>query len=46
MSEWIAATYAWHQALWQQLQTARQQQHLPHALLLSGQTGCGHEHLV
>lgn len=46
MSEWIAATYAWHQALWQQLQMARQQQHLPHALLFSGQTGCGHEHLV
>lgn len=38
--------YPWHQAVWQQLQSARQQAHLPHALLFSGQTGCGHEQLV
>lgn len=45
-SNLIAVTYAWHQPIWQQLQFARSQQHLPHALLFSGQTGCGHEHLV
>lgn len=42
----LALTYPWHQTTWQQLQAARQQAHLPHALLFSGQTGCGHEQLV
>jgi len=35
--------YPWHQALWQQLHTIRQAERLAHALLLSGQAGCGHE---
>ncbi|SKA71211.1 DNA polymerase-3 subunit delta' [Thiothrix eikelboomii] len=46
MTDLLAVTYAWHQTIWQQLKVARQQQHLPHALLFSGQLGCGHEHLV
>lgn len=46
MTKLAAVTYSWHQTVWQQLQAARKQQHLPHALLFSGQTGCGHEHLV
>ena len=41
-----AASYPWHQTIWQQLQRARQQQHLPHALLFTGSTGCGHEAMV
>jgi len=32
---------AWHATAWQQLQASRQQQRLPHALLLSGETGIG-----
>lgn len=31
----------WHAAAWQQLQASRQQQRLPHALLLSGEAGIG-----
>lgn len=46
MSDRVTHLYTWHQPIWQQLQLARQQQHLPHALLFSGETGCGHEHLV
>lgn len=46
MPQLVAVNYSWHQTIWQQLQAARKQQHLPHALLFSGQTGCGHEHLV
>lgn len=46
MAQLLATTYSWHQTIWQQLQAARKQQHLPHALLFNGQTGCGHEHLV
>lgn len=46
MQQHSALTYPWHQTIWQQLQAARQQQHLPHALLFTGQTGCGHESLV
>lgn len=44
--ELTAVTYPWHQVAWQQLQAARHQQHLPHALLFTGSTGCGHENLV
>lgn len=46
MTQLAAITYSWHQTIWQRLQAARKQQHLPHALLFNGQTGCGHEHLV
>lgn len=46
MADLLAVTYTWHQPIWQRLQVAYQQQHLPHALLFSGQTGCGHEHFV
>ncbi|MFI0399180.1 MAG: DNA polymerase III subunit delta' [Thiolinea sp.] len=46
MTQLAAITYSWHQTIWRQLQAARKRQHLPHALLFSGQTGCGHEHLV
>lgn len=38
--------YSWHQALWQQLQQARQAKHLPHALLFAGAEGCGHETFI
>ncbi len=31
----------WHQVLWEQLQTARREQRMPHALLLSGVKGMG-----
>ncbi|MFP3874816.1 MAG: DNA polymerase III subunit delta' [Thiohalophilus sp.] len=31
----------WHAAAWQQLQASRRQQRLPHALLLSGESGIG-----
>lgn len=31
----------WHASAWQQLQTSRQQQRLPHALLLTGEPGIG-----
>lgn len=31
----------WHQALWNKLQTARREQRMPHALLLSGVSGMG-----
>ncbi|WP_298609345.1 DNA polymerase III subunit delta' [uncultured Thiothrix sp.] len=41
-----AASYPWHQVMWQQIHLARQQQHLPHALLFTGSTGCGHEQMV
>ncbi|HPY40726.1 MAG TPA: DNA polymerase III subunit delta', partial [Thiolinea sp.] len=41
-----AAIYPWHQTIWLQLQAAFIQQQLPHALLFSGETGCGHEQLV
>lgn len=46
MSTLSAASYPWQQTIWQQLQLARQQQHLPHALLFTGPTGCGHEQMV
>lgn len=46
MMQLSAANYPWQQTIWQQLQLARQQQHLPHALLFSGPTGCGHEQMV
>lgn len=38
--------YPWHQALWQQLYTIRETERLAHALLFSGQAGCGHEALA
>ncbi len=38
--------YPWHQSVWQQILHARHTDHLPHALLLSGEAGCGHEVLV
>lgn len=41
-----ASIYPWHKGVWQQVQAARTQQHLPHALLFSGQDGCGHEVFV
>lgn len=34
-------TYPWHHGLWATLRLARQQQRLPHALLLSGKPGMG-----
>lgn len=41
-----AAIYPWHHSIWQQVHTAHQRQHLPHALLFTGSTGCGHEEFV
>ncbi|TXH68421.1 MAG: DNA polymerase III subunit delta' [Thiothrix sp.] len=46
MTTIVAANYPWHQAIWQRIQEARQQQRLPHALLFTGATGCGHEQMV
>lgn len=39
-------SYPWHQAVWQTLQTARLNDRLPHALLLQGELGCGHEEFM
>ncbi len=33
--------YPWHETCWQQLQTSRLQQRLPHALIFNGDTGSG-----
>ncbi|WP_020560667.1 DNA polymerase III subunit delta' [Thiofilum flexile] len=35
--------YPWHLSTWQIIQRAKQAGRLPHALLLSGEQGCGHE---
>lgn len=42
----MSALYPWHHAAWQQLQQARESQHLSHALLFAGEDGCGHEAFV
>jgi DNA polymerase-3 subunit delta' len=33
--------YPWQQGLWEMVQRARQDNHLPHALLFTGENGCG-----
>ncbi len=38
--------YAWHQSAWSSLQAAKADDRLPHALLFSGDEGCGHEQLM
>ena len=38
--------YPWHKETWQLIQQAKQAQRLPHALLLSGEQGCGHEAFI
>lgn len=38
--------YPWQQATWNTIQQSRQAGRLPHALLLSGETGCGNEAFV
>ncbi|CAA6807622.1 MAG: DNA polymerase III delta prime subunit (EC [uncultured Thiotrichaceae bacterium] len=38
--------YPWHQFTWSKLQGARTDGRLPHALLFSGDEGCGHETLM
>ncbi|PIE00834.1 MAG: DNA polymerase III subunit delta' [Thiothrix nivea] len=35
--------YPWHYSIWASLQQARADNRLPHALLFSGDKGCGHE---
>ncbi|MEZ5535806.1 MAG: DNA polymerase III subunit delta' [Thiolinea sp.] len=35
--------YPWHHSVWSGLQQARNKDRLPHALLFSGDEGCGHE---
>nr|CAA6822696.1 MAG: DNA polymerase III delta prime subunit (EC [uncultured Thiotrichaceae bacterium] len=38
--------YPWHREVWLRLQGARAANRLPHALLFSGDEGCGHEALM
>jgi DNA polymerase-3 subunit delta' len=38
--------YPWHASTWQLLQQAKQAERLPHALLFSGERGCGHEAFI
>lgn len=33
--------YPWQQSVWEIVQAAKHQQHLPHALLFTGENGCG-----
>ena len=35
--------YPWQTSVWHSVQQALQAEHLPHALLFTGETGCGHE---
>lgn len=38
--------YPWQTGLWETVQRARQGNHLPHALLFTGEDGCGNEHFI
>lgn len=42
----MSMLYPWHEAIWQVVHQAKQQDHLHHALLFTGQEGCGHEAFV
>lgn len=42
----IGTIYSWHQLTWSRLQGAKTDGRLPHALLFSGDEGCGHEALM
>lgn len=42
----LGQLYPWHASAWQQLQQARESQHLSHALLFAGEDGCGHDAFV
>lgn len=38
--------YPWHESTWQLVQHAKLAERLPHALLFSGEDGCGHEAFI
>lgn len=38
--------YPWQQGVWDMVQRARQGKHLPHALLFTGEDGCGNEDFI
>ena len=42
----MSTIYPWHQTTWDKFSLARSQNHLPHALLLTGDSGIGKLHLA